>query len=88
MRERSGFGAPAGRSSSYGSVHDARTRPRPQRRLAASVGVGVWTEAGWVVLSTDGWVATPAGPIDAAGSWRRGVNEEEIAGAIHEQLGS
>jgi len=38
----------------------------------------------WVALRTDGWVATPAGPIDAAGLWRSGANEEEIAGAINE----
>lgn len=50
--------------------------------------VGVWTQTGWVALCTDGWVASPAGPIDGAGLWRRGANEEEIAGAIHEQLSS
>lgn len=49
--------------------------------------IGVRTPAGWTALSTDGWVATPAGPVDAAGLWRRGANEEEIAGAIHESLG-
>lgn len=48
--------------------------------------IGVWTSAGWIALCTDGWVATPAGPVDAAGLWRRGADEEEIAGAIHEQL--
>jgi len=47
--------------------------------------LGVSTQAGWIALCTDGWVATPAGPVDAAGLWRRGADEEEIAGAIHEQ---
>lgn len=46
--------------------------------------IGVRSEVyGWVALGTDGWVATPAGPIDAAGLWRGGANEEEIANAIH-----
>lgn len=52
--------------------------PGPPRYLAVQSEV-----YGWVALGTDGWVATPAGPIDAAGLWRRGANEEEIAGAIH-----
>jgi hypothetical protein len=37
----------------------------------------------WIALRTDGWIATPAGPVDAAGLWRAGANEEEIASAVY-----
>lgn len=46
--------------------------------------VGVQSEIyGWFALRTDGWIATPVGPIDAAGLWRGGASEEEIAAAVH-----
>lgn len=50
--------------------------------------IGVHTETyEWIAIRTDGWVATPLGPVDAAGLWRSGANEEEIAGAITEVCG-
>lgn len=53
--------------------------PGPPRYIAVQSEI-----YGWIALSTDGWVATPAGPIDAGGLWRGGASEEEIAAAIHE----
>lgn len=53
--------------------------PGPPRYLAVDNEV-----YGWVALRTDGWAATPKGPIDIAGLWRRGAGEEEIAAAINE----
>lgn len=50
--------------------------------------IGVYNEIyEWIALRTDGWVATPEGPVDAAGLWRAGANEDEIAGAITEVCG-
>ena len=53
--------------------------PGPPRYLAVDNEV-----YGWVALRTDGWAATPKGPIDIAGLWRGGAGEEEIAAAISE----
>lgn len=50
--------------------------------------IGVYSEIyEWVALRTDGWVATPVGPVDAAGLWRSGADADAIAGAISDACG-
>ncbi len=36
----------------------------------------------WAALRTDGWAATPAGPVDIGDLWRAGATPEQIARAL------
>jgi len=40
----------------------------------------------WIALRTDGWIATPSGPMDAAAAWRGGTNEDQLARLVTRRI--
>jgi len=51
----------------------------PPRFVAVELG-----DDRWVALRTDGWAATPTGPVDIGALWRGGATPEQIADTITE----